>query len=101
MKRRRSWLQDDPDHEAKGAPHRRSGTVPIAAAVLVVVALPVALVAAGGSSKSLADHHGDRHPIVGSGPARDQVLSALSATTDSKNFDFSYSLFSTAATDAA
>ncbi|MGH9301662.1 MAG: hypothetical protein ACRD0E_07235, partial [Acidimicrobiales bacterium] len=33
--------------------------------------------------------------------ARDQVLSALSATTDSKNFDFSYSLFSTAATDAA
>jgi hypothetical protein len=96
------WLDEESDGKPKRiSTWRRVGVVAAAAAVLVVVAVPVALVAAGSPSKPAALHHSGQHPKLGDGPAEHQVLSALSATTDTGNFNFSYSISSTPATSTA
>jgi hypothetical protein len=88
------WLDDEPKRAPKQGPlWRRVGVVAAAAVVLVVVAVPVALVAGG--SQPTASHKTAQHPHLGDGPAEHQVLSALSATTDSGNFDFSYAISTT------
>ena len=87
------WLDDEPKRAPNQRPlWRRVGVVAAAAVVLVVVAVPVALVAGGSPSQSTASHKTAQHPHLGDGPAEHQVLSALSATTDSGNFDFSYAI---------
>jgi hypothetical protein len=92
------WLDDDTDGRPPRRPvWRKAGVMASAAAVLIVVAIPVALVA-DGSSRPAALHATAQHPVVGDGPAEHDVLSALSATTDSGSFDFSYSISSTPAT---
>ncbi len=92
------WLDDDIDGTApRRSGWRRLGVVASAAAILIVVAVPVALVADGSSARPAAVHSTGRHPTVGNGPAEHEVLSALSATTDSGTFDFSYSITSTPA----
>ncbi len=90
------WLEEDSRGAPKGVPvWRRVGVVAAVAVVLVVVAVPVALVAAGSPTKPAAAHRPAPVPRLGNGPAEHQVLSALSATTDSGSFDFSYAISST------
>lgn len=92
------WLDDEAGAGTRRpAPWRRAGIVGAAAAVLIVVAVPVALVAGGSSPAPSAGHDLGRHPRPGSGPAEHEVLSALSATTDSGSFDFTYAISSTPA----
>ncbi len=92
------WLDEITDTGVRRLPAwRRSGVAVAAAAVLIVVAVPVVLVAGGPSSRPAAAHTTGRHALVGNGPAEHQVLAALSATTDSGSFDFSYDITSTPA----
>jgi hypothetical protein len=96
------WLDEESSPPPKSVPAwRRVGVVAVAAAVLVVVGVPVALVATGSPSKPVANRQGGSRPVLGTGPAEHQVISALSATTDSGNFDFSYTLSSTGASSTA
>jgi hypothetical protein len=89
------WLDEDSGGAPKTLPAwRRVGVVAAAAVVLVVVAVPVALVATGSPSKPTTAHRPAPVPHLGNGPAEHQVLSALSATTDSGSFDFSYAITS-------
>ena len=74
------------------------------ATCLAAVGVPVGLVLAdSGSGSAVAmpsDHHhpgSTGHGLTGA-PAEQQVLSALSATTDAGSFDFTYALSQTAAT---
>jgi hypothetical protein len=96
------WLDEEPD---RGSPQprtwRRAGIAGVAALILVVVAVPVALVAGGSTPRPAASHTTGKHPRLGNGPAEHQVLSALSATTDSGSFDFTYSISSTPASSAS
>ena len=95
------WLDEEAEPgRRRPAAWRRAGVIASAAAVLIVVAVPVALVA-GGSTRPSAVHNLGKHPQVGNGPAEHQVLSALSATTDSGSFNFSYSISSTPASTTA
>jgi hypothetical protein len=92
------WLDEEHDGTTLRPPvWRRAGVVAAAAVVLIIVAVPVALVADGSSPRLAAVHNRASHPQVGNGPAEHQVLSALSATTDSGSFDFSYTISSAAA----
>lgn len=96
------WLDEEIDRGTRRPPAwRRAGVVASAAAVLVVVAIPVALVAGGSSPRQAAVHKVGKHPQVGNGPAEHQVLSALSATTDSGSFNFAYDISSTPASSTA
>ncbi len=96
------WLDEEAEPgRRRPAPWRRTGVIASAAAVLIVVAVPVALVAGGSTSRQSAVHNLGKHPQVGNGPAEHQVLSALSATTDSGSFNFSYSISSTPASTTA
>jgi len=92
------WLDEVTDTGVRRPPAwRRVGVLASAAAVLVVVAVPVALVAGGSSARPAAVHRPGTHALVGNGPAEHQVLAALSATTDSGSFNFSYDITSTPA----
>jgi len=92
------WLDEEREGTVLRPPvWRRAGVIATAAVVLIVVAVPVALVADGSSPRLAASHNSAKHPQVGNGPAEHEVLSALSATTDSGNFDFSYTISSAAA----
>ena len=98
----RLWLDEPDSGEPQGHPKRRRGPmVAIAAAVAVIVAVPIALVATGATPRSASAHRGGQHATLGNGPAEHQVLSALSATTDSGSFNFSYDISSTPATAAS
>jgi len=95
------WLDEEPDHGSKHPRSwRRAGIAGAAALILVVVAVPVALVAGGSTPRPTASHTVGNHPRVGNGQAEHQVLSALSATTDSGSFDFTYAISSTPASSA-
>jgi hypothetical protein len=69
-----------------------------------VVGLPVGLLVASGSGPT-SSHRPPSHPNVairlGDGPAKRSALAALSATTDSGNFSFSYVLSESAGTSTA
>lgn len=98
------WL-DEPD-TAGGKPrvHRRLAVGTAAAVCVALIGVPVGLVlASGGKTPPVALPPVPRHPVAGAaeiagGPATHEVLSALSATTDSGSFNFSYDLSATAAT---
>jgi hypothetical protein len=98
------WLDEEPSNER--APRRLRGRIAVAAAAVVCLAavfVPVA-VALSGSTSQMPAHlakgrHGQGSPsVLGKGPAEHQVLSALSATTDSGSYDFDYGIHSTPAT---
>jgi hypothetical protein len=96
------WLDEEADRGIRRPPTwRRAGVIASAAAVLVVIALPVALVVGGSSPRPVAHSNAGNHPQVGNGPAEHQVLSALSATTDSGSFNFSYDITSTPASPSS
>ncbi len=96
------WLDEEPEGTVLRPPlWRRAGVIAAAAVVLIVVAVPVALVADGSSPRLAATHNPAKHPQVGNGPAEHEVISALSATTDSGSFDFSYTISGTAASPSA
>jgi hypothetical protein len=96
------WLDEGPDRGSKQPrTWRRAGIAGVAALILVVVAVPVALVAGGSTPKPTASHTTGKDPRLGNGQAEHQVLSALSATTDSGSFDFTYAISSTPASSAS
>ena len=85
------WLEEGPAGQPSGRGRRRAGIVVAAAVCLVVVSVPIALVASG-SPGSRSAGTGPRHPDrVGHTKAAPVLLGALNATTDSGNFDVSYS----------
>jgi hypothetical protein len=90
------WL-DEGGEESRAHPRRRrTGIVLAVAACLALIGVPVGLLAASGPAPapqaSPPSHH---HLTLSEGPAKRSVLAALSATTDSGNFDFSYQLTET------
>ena len=95
------WLDDKAERDTKHPRSwRRAGIAGAVALILVVVAVPVALVAGGSPSRPTAAHNVGKHPRLGNGQAEHEVLSALSATTDSGSFDFTYSISSTPASSS-
>jgi len=105
----RMWLDEDPQVGPKGAGRlsrgRRAGVIAAAVACVAVVAVPLT-VAFTSSSHTLPTAQAPKHhktsgkaTTLGNGPAEHQVLGALSATTDSGSFDFSYQLSSTPPTN--
>jgi hypothetical protein len=73
---------------------RRAWLAAGTAACLVVIGLPVGLLVTGGSGSGSPHQTSHKTAAVhlGDGPAKRSVLAALSATTDSGNFAFSYEL---------
>jgi hypothetical protein len=88
------WL-DEADGVARRHPsRRRTGIVVGIAACVALIGVPVGLLAASGPAPSSSPS--SRHEvIVSTGVAKRSVLAALSATTDSGNFAFSYQLSET------
>jgi hypothetical protein len=89
--------------EGKGRPgthRRRTGLVLGLAACMALIGVPVGLLAASGPEPvtSSAQQH---HIALGNGPAKRSVLAALSATTDSGSFAFSYELSDTQPTSSS
>jgi hypothetical protein len=85
------WLEEDPPN--RSVPSRRRRPVGVAAAALIclaVVAAPIGLIVSGGSGRSSAGRKTGHSSNLGTGPAAHQLLSALNATTDSGNFEVSY-----------
>jgi hypothetical protein len=90
------WLDEESGKgPRRGSGRRRVGVLAAAAAVLIVAVVPIALVVSGSTPQAAPVHRLSNHPRLGNGPAEHQVLSALSATTDSGSFDFSYTIAST------
>jgi len=92
------FLEGDERPSRSDSRHRRPLTVAIAVLTcLTVVGLPLGFVFASGGPDTTARTHHAPHDVrvserLGNGPAEHQVLSALSATTASGNFDVSYAL---------
>ncbi|MGH9016858.1 MAG: hypothetical protein ACRDY1_03835 [Acidimicrobiales bacterium] len=103
----RLWLDEGSDEKTgaggRASIWRRTGVVAAAVAVVAVVAVPVGVALTGSPTQPTAQAHkhgkADTSKTLGSGPAEHQVLNALSATTDAGNFDFTYTLSTTAATE--
>jgi hypothetical protein len=98
------WLAEEPRGAEKGLARpngrRRAGVVAAAVACLIIVVVPVSVALTGGTTHSSAHaskHHqtGSKPIALGKGPAEHEVLGALSATTDSGSFDFTYHLSTT------
>ncbi len=105
----RMWLDEDPQVGPRSAGRlsrgRRAGVIAAAVACVAVVAVPLT-VALTSSHHPLPTAQAPKHHTTsgkattsGNGPAEHQVLGALSATTDSGSFDFSYELSTTAPTN--
>jgi hypothetical protein len=84
------WLDEGLPGQPRTARPRRTGIVVAAVICLVVVAVPVALVVSGGSDWRGADAKAGHTDRPGHGRSAPAVLGALNATTDSGNFDVSY-----------
>ena len=74
------------------ANRRRAGIVVGVAACVALIGVPVGLLAASGPATGSAARRPQHHVTVSGGVAKRSVLAALSATTDSGNFAFSYQL---------
>jgi hypothetical protein len=89
------WIDEGESGRHAGGRSRRAWVTVGAAACLVVVGLPVGLLVSGGSGPTLP-HQSTQHTKVAErlsgGAAKRSVLAALSATTDSGSFAFSYQL---------
>ena len=87
------WIDGPNGDRPRQREWRRAGILAAVAASVVLVGLPVGLVVTAGtpsvSTPRIVHHDALR---LGNGPAERSVLSALSATTDSGSFAFSYRL---------
>jgi hypothetical protein len=89
------WIDGTPAASSRRTTWRRAGILVAVAASLLLVGLPIGLLATSGTppvSTPRDTHHGASALRLGNGPAERSVLSALSATTDSGSFEFSYTL---------
>ncbi len=93
------WLADEAgERDRHGALRRRGGVAVAAVVCLAVVAVPVSLALTASGSPPQASGRTAGLARLSGGPAVSTVLNALSATTDSGNFQFTYSLTGTPAT---
>ena len=97
------WLDDAVEHAGRRPSGRRAGFVVALAVCLAAVAAPIALAlsSSGPAVVAARGHHHGAHPQLAQGPAAHDVLSALSTTTDSGSFQFTYSLTSTPPTSVS
>ncbi|HEX4127355.1 MAG TPA: hypothetical protein VHX67_07235, partial [Acidimicrobiales bacterium] len=85
------WIDEGPGSARIHANRRRAGIVLGVAASVALIGVPIGLLAAAGpgpATQSARQHH----VTVSGGLAKRSVLAALSATTDSGNFAFTYQL---------
>lgn len=85
------WIDEGPEASRTRSNRRRIGIVLGVAACAALIGAPIGLLAGSGppSAPQASPQH---HVTVSDGLAKRSVLSALSATTDSGNFAFSYQL---------
>ncbi|HXN61129.1 MAG TPA: hypothetical protein VN886_11830 [Acidimicrobiales bacterium] len=97
------WLDDPVERTVRRPSGKRVGFVVALAVCLAAVATPIALAltSSGPAAVAVRGHHHAAHPQLAQGPAAHDVLSALSTTTDSGSFQFTYSLTSTAPTSVS
>ncbi len=84
------WLEGGPTERPTARRHGRAGITVAAALCLVVVAVPVAVIASGGSGTHAAAVKSDQPNLVGKGTSAPQLLHALNSTTGSGDFDVTY-----------
>jgi len=85
------WIDEGAGSSRKHSNRRRSGMVLGVAACVALIGVPVGLLAASGPRPALQASL-RHHVTVSGGLAKRSVLAALSATTDSGNFAFTYQL---------
>lgn len=88
------WIDEGTGSPRARTHPRRTGMVLGVAACVALIGIPVGLLTTSGSepaTRSALQHH----VTVSGGPAKRSVLAALSATTDSGNFAFTYQLSET------
>ena len=85
------WIDEGTGSPRSRTNRRRTGIVLGVAACVALIGVPVGLLAASGPEPvpQASAHH---HVTVSDGVAKRSVLAALSATTDSGNFAFTYQL---------
>jgi hypothetical protein len=85
------WIDEGSGSSRERSNRRRAGIVLGVAACVALIGVPVGLLASSGPAPvpQASAHH---HVTVSVGIAKRSVLAALSATTDSGNFAFSYQL---------
>ncbi len=85
------WIDEGSGSSRKHSNRRRAGMVLGVAACVALIAVPVGLLAASGPEPA-PQTSPPHHVTVTGGLAKRSVLAALSATTDSGNFAFTYQL---------
>jgi hypothetical protein len=97
------WLDDPVEGRGRRPSGNRVGFVVALAVCLAAVGTPIALAlsSSGPAAVAARGHHHAAHPQLAQGPAAHDVLSALSTTTDSGSFQFTYSLTSTPPTSVS
>lgn len=90
------WLEEAEPGRGRPGRLRRTGVAAAAVACAALVGVPTGLLlSSGGANVALAprvSHHAKTPSHLGTGPAEQRVVSALSATTDAGSFDFAYDL---------
>jgi len=84
------WLEDGDSSRPTNSRRHRLGILVAVATCLLVVGVPVALVVSGSSDQRSTEAKASHPARGGHSQAARQVLSALSATTSSGDFDVSY-----------
>ncbi len=85
------WIDEGTGSSHRHPSRRRAGIVLAVAACVALIGVPIGLLATSGpgpATRSAQQHH----VAVSGGPAKRSVLAALSATTDSGTFAFTYQL---------
>ncbi len=97
------WLDDAAEPDGRRPSGKRVGFIVAIAVCLAAVGTPIALAlsSSGPAAVAARGHHHAAHPRLAQGPAEHDVLSALSTTTDSGSFQFTYSLTSTPPTSVS
>lgn len=85
------WLEEGAAASRTGSRRRRTGLVLAVAACVALIGVPVGLLAASGPQPA-PQASPPHHVTVSGGLAKRSVLAALSATTDSGSFAFTYQL---------
>ncbi len=85
------WIDEGTGSSRRRTDRRRMGIVLGVAACVALIGVPVGLLAASGPQPA-PQRSAQHHVTVSDGVAKRSVLAALSATTDSGNFAFTYQL---------
>ena len=86
------WIDEGSGRSRNHAARHRAGIVVGVAACVALIGVPVGLLAASGPQPALQRSAQQNHVTVTGRVAKRSVLAALSATTDSGNFAFTYQL---------